>query len=127
MPYVKKKVTIVNSSEVKGKNVSWTEEGGDSIFISKDIYNNLRSPIRNKNTPLVQSPRTAYEKFIYDMSVLHDIIIEGNVDLVVDDDVRYLNNYLGQLGLEEKYPIDREVIQLPFFLNADYVVPEEEG
>ena len=125
MAYAKKRVTIVNFSESKGRGVSWSENSGSEIFVSREIYNSLKSVISNKTIALDQTPNSAYAKFIYDMSVLHDIIILGNTDLTISEDVQYLDDYLGQIGVIETHPVSREIIQLPFFLNADYIPYEE--
>jgi len=118
--YTKKFVTITDKAESKGSAVYYTTDNGFKISLNGIIYSNLKSPINNKSVVLDETPNSAYDKFIYDMSILHDIIILENGDLDMPKDIEYLDDYLGQLGLIERYPRNRDIIELSFFINCDY-------
>ncbi len=118
--YTKKFITITDKAESKGSAVYYTTNTGMMLSMNGIIYNNLKSVMNNFDVVFDDTPNDAYSKFIYDMSVLHDIIILGNDELEMPESVQYLDDYLGELGFIETYPRDRDLIELLKFINIDY-------
>ncbi|RLC29496.1 MAG: hypothetical protein DRH37_07415 [Deltaproteobacteria bacterium] len=121
------KVKITQESEISSSaSYSASEIDRTRITLQRTIYNNLKSLIKNEDVyiPLDKSG-TGNIQFLEAMSILHDILILG-LPVEMPPGVDSIDEYLGLLGLDEKYPMKKDIIHLKKFLNADYT-PNEEG
>ena len=110
------KVKLTNPSNVTKKDV--TLDADNSIVMSRSIYQNLGSLIKNKTIlDDYNNGRlpTEYVRFLDDMN---DLFLKLNypdlaVDLVVEEEIPAVDEYLGDLGISETYYYSKDTVDIP--------------
>jgi len=114
-------IKISQESEATSSNSYKVSGDGSIITIQRVIYNNLKSLVHNsKVTKAPEGKGSAYDEFLSDMEMLHDIMYNGSTE-DIPEGLEYLNQYLGEIGIDQNYPMRKDVIHLNRFLNADYL------
>ena len=118
-------VRISQESEIGSKS-SYSVHNGSMIRLQRPIYNNLKSLMKNS---IVEIPENqtgdGYIQFLEDMSILHEFLINDSTE-PVPDGISLVDEYLGELGIDDEYMLKKDIIQLNKFLNADYIPVEIE-
>jgi len=118
---VKYFIKISQESEVGSKKSYNVSEDGSVITIQRPLYNNLKSLVHNTTVTIPENEvGTGFIQFLKDMSILHDIKYNGSTE-PIPDGIEILDEYLGELGMTESYPMKKDIIHLKKFLNADYL------
>jgi len=118
---VKYFVKISQESEVASKKSYNISEDGSVITIQRPLYNNLKSLVHNTTVTIPENEvGTGFIQFLRDMSILHDIKYNNSTE-PIPDGIEVLDEYLGELGMTESYPMKKDIINLNKFLNADYL------
>ena len=114
-------IKISQESEIASSGSYKVSGDGSDITIQRVIYNNLKSLVNNTNVSLAGTGKgDGYYQFLEDMSILHNIMYNKSTE-DIPAGIENVNQYLGQLGMDQKYPLKRDIIQLNKFLNADYL------
>ena len=113
-------VKILQQSEIGSSDSYSASDDGSSLSLQKTIYNNLKSLVKNTNVNYSGDIQgSGYAQFLDDMNTLQKIMYDSSGE-EIPDGIQYVNQYLGQLGINESYPIKKDIIHLTKFLNADY-------
>ncbi len=119
-------IKISQESEISSKESYKVSDDGSVITIQRPIYNNLKSLVHNTTVAIPEeSVGNGLDQFLVDMSILHDIMFNGSTE-PIPEGIDNLDEYFGKVGLDESYPMRKDIIHLTKFLNADYT-PYEEG
>ena len=119
-------IKISQESQISSKESYKVSADGTVITIQRPIYNNLKSLVHNTTVRIPdEEVGDGLSQFLVDMSILHDIMYNGSTE-PIPEGIANLNEYLGELGMDESYPMKKDIIHLTKFLNADYT-PYEEG
>ena len=108
---------IRNPSEVTTKKPYGQDFVNNDIFMSREIYNHLKSVLENETAKINFS---SYGEFLQDMEILHQFLIYGDISNDFPEILLAINEYLGSLGLDEEYIIEKDITNLNKFVNADY-------
>ncbi len=116
------KITLSNASQITLREPTLNED--NNIKFSRIFYQYLGSLVKNKtllddydNNKLPLE----YRRFLDEMNVLYMKFNypELTQDLVVKSGIIELDQYLGELGLTEKYPYSKDAIDIPSWLKAE--------
>ena len=117
-------VRISQESEIDSSNSYCVTDDGSNITLQRTIYNNLKSIVKNTNVDDADDiAGSGYAQFVEDMSMLHDQMYNSSGE-EVPDGIQYVNQYLGELGISQEYPMKKDIIQITKFINADYEISD---
>ncbi len=119
-------VMIGRSSELTGSKTYGYDKQYGAIMLSALVYNNLKSPMICLSVTYETEPSGAYLEFMRDMDNLNLIYNGVEQDVISADeenDLRKVDDYISELGIDETYPIAKEILYLQKFINIDYVSP----
>ena len=92
----------------------------NDLFMKDEIYNNLKVITNNEALTLDNPPTGSYSEFIADMEALHQEIINQEPDQEYPGILVAIDEYLGELGITEEYPVKKDITHLAKFINADF-------
>ena len=120
-------IKISQQSENSSSKCYSVSGNGMEITLQRVVYNNLKSLVKNTNVAIATGGQgSAYDQFLEDMTILHDIKFNGSTE-AIPDGIQYVDEYLGELGISESYPIKKDIIHLTKFLNVDYIDVTEDN
>ena len=88
---------------------------GRTLRLNLVIYTDLGSLIKNSELTRVEQARSPFQEFIIDME---DYGIEP-----VSQSLEAINSYLGRLGIEEEFQVERFISGSQKSVNARYIRP----
>ena len=113
-------IKISQQSEGSSSKSYSVSGDGSEITIQRVVYNNLKSLVKNTSVTIADKGQgSAYNQFLEDMAILYRIKYENSTE-EMPDGIEYLDEYLGEIGMTETYPLKKDIIHLTKFLNADY-------